>query len=305
MDHPHICVLGSITLDILFRMSRFPVPGETLFANEYAVLPGGKGLNQAIAAARLGARASLIGRVGADAFGDLLLATAAADAVDTAAVVRDPVTATGMAIPIVVPSGDNAILASGGANLAVTTGDIEAAADAIRASAMLLLQFETPAASVTAAIATARAAGVPVLLNPAPVREFDHALLRDVDVLVVNEVEAAMLVPGAGDHAAEATALVALGPRLAVVTLGPAGGFHATRGGARATPFAAFPAHVVDTVGAGDSFCGALAVALAEGRETADAIRFASASAAITVTRAGAAPAMPARVEVEALLARG
>jgi ribokinase len=295
-----VAVLGSITADAIMRVPRFPAPGETLFADEAAILPGGKGLNQAIAAARLGAQATLLGRTGGDAFSAMLLDAAHADGVDTRFVVRDG-GMPGLAVPVVAAGGENFILASRGANFRLTIEDIESSAEAIRIAGALLVQFETPMETVERAIAIADAADVPVILNPAPVRPFDQALLAMVDTLVLNEIEAAMLLPGAPiERAAEA--LLDLGPRRVVVTLGREGCRWATKDGLGA--LAAFTVEAIDTVGAGDGFCGALAVALCEGQPFSAAVRFASAAAAISVTRVGAAPSLARRDEVEALLAR-
>ena len=296
----HIAVLGSCTLDIIFRVARFPAPGETLFAESTATFVGGKGLNQGIAAARLGAEVTLIGRVGADSAGDQLRAAAEAAGIDPRYVARDPVHPTGMAVPIVVAGGGNSILASGGANLQVRFEDVEAAAGRLAAADAFLVQFETPLDVVAYAVAVAHAANVPVILNPAPVRPVSPELLGMVDVLVVNEVEAQELAPGFSAPAAQAAALRERGPRRVVVTLGPDGCVF-NDGSAGGLP--AFPVAAIDTVGAGDAFCGALAVSLATGLSFAEACRFASAAAAISVTRAGAAPSLATRAEVEAFLA--
>jgi ribokinase len=295
-----IAVLGSITLDAVARMPRFPSPGETLFADRLDVFPGGKGLNQAIAAARLGASVTLLGRVGRDVFADILLDAAAGDAVDTSGVRRGD-GATGFAVPIVVPGGENAILAAPGANLSITAAELDVAT--IEAADALLVQFETPLETVTAAIAIARGAGTRVVLNPAPALPFDRRLLASVDVLVVNEVELAMLTDGEEDAATGARMLLSEGGAGAVVVaLGPAGGCWAA--GEQAAAFAAFHVDAVDTVGAGDGFCGALAVALCEGMDWPEATRFAEAAAAVSVTRPGAAPSLARRDEVADLLGR-
>lgn len=295
-----IAVLGSCTLDIIFRMARVPTPGETLIADDVGVFSGGKGLNQAIAARRLGHESMVIGRVGADTFADQLLATLRADRVDIRFITRDPEVGTGIAVPVVVPGGQNFILAAPRANLAMTLADIEAAKDAISGAGALLLQFETPMNVNLAAVAMARAAGVPVILNPAPVLPAPPGLIPAADILVVNEVEAEMLA-GPGEPLAQAAALQALGPPLVVVTLGPGGLVARNRAEALAVPAFAVMAH--DTVGAGDAFCGALGAAVVEGMPFAEALRFASAAAALSVTRAGAAPSYPTRTEVEGLLA--
>ena len=301
MVAPRLVVLGSITLDAIFRMARFPAPGETLFAESAAVLPGGKGLNQAVAVARLGAEASLIGRTGDDAFADVMLELARREGIDTSNVTR-AAGQTGIAVPIVVASGENAILAAPGANLELTIAEIEAAAPAIRAADALLVQFETPLPAVARAIEIASGAGTLVVLNPAPVQPFDLELLRLVDVVVVNEVEAAMLAPGVDSHDETARHIQELGPRSVVVTLGPAGGAWAS--GQGSGRFRAHEVEAVDTVGAGDCFCGALAVALCHGMDLPRAAEFAAAAAAISVTRAGAAPSMPRRSELEELFPR-
>ena len=296
-----ICVLGSITLDLVLNMPRFPLPGETLFALDRGLYPGGKGLNQAVAAARLGARSRLLGRIAQDPFAGILLAAADAAGVDRTGVVVGATGQTGLAVPIVVAGGENAILASPAANLDMTVADL-GPEERIASASMFLTQFETPFDVVAEAIRRAKSAGVPVLLNPAPVQPFDPDLLRSVDILVVNEVEAEMLAPGLSDDAERVRELLALGPRRVVMTLGPAGGFHAT---AQAVErFHAFPVDAVDTVGAGDCFCAALAVSLVDGVAMPGALRFAAAAAAISVTRPGAVPSYPLRAEVESLLAR-
>lgn len=298
---PAVCVLGSITLDIVLNVDRFPVPGETLFTAGRGLFPGGKGLNQAVAASRLGTPAVLLGRVADDPFAAILLGFAEKEGVDCSGVVRAATGQTGLAVPVVVPGGENAILASPAANLDMTADDLDLSGRIALAS-IFMTQFETPLDVVEEALRRARAAGVPTLLNPAPVRPFQEGLFRLVDVLVVNEVEAAMLAPGLPDHASRARALLDAGPRAVVVTLGPAGGLLATPGAAAS--FDAIPVDAVDTVGAGDCFCAALAARLAEGAALPAAVQFAAAAAALSVTRPGAAPSYPVRAEVEALLAR-
>lgn len=296
-----IAVLGSCTFDLVFRMARFPQPGETLFAEALERHAGGKGLNQAIAVQRLGGRASLIGRVGTDIFGTVLLDALRADDVDLTYVMPDPAVATGLAAPIVVPGGENSIVAAPGANLAVTVAQVEAAAPAIRTSRALLLQFEAPMEVNLAAARIAHGSGVPVLLNPAPALEHPPELLALADVLVLNEVEAAMLAPGEVTPEAQARALRARGPRAVIVTLGPAGAILLDGDGLRAIP--PFTVEAVDSVGAGDAFCGALAVALGEGVPLERAARFAAAAGALSVTGRGAAASLPRRAGVDRLLA--
>lgn len=301
MQRVRIAVLGSCVVDLVFHMARMPAPGETLFAERSGLFPGGKGLNQAIAARRLGAAAvALIARVGRDPLGDYLRARLDDEGIDSSHVVTDGVVPTGVAVPVVFADGVNSILSSPGASLAVTVHDVLAAREMIASADALLLQFEAPMEANLTAATLARESGTRVVLNPAPVRDHPPQLLDLAHVLVVNEVEAAML---AGGDDAEAQAKQLLGRReLAVVTLGADGAVLATAAGV--TRFPAFPVAAVDSVGAGDAFCGAFAVALAEGMAPADAVRFASAAGALSVTRAGAASSLPSRPEVEALLAR-
>lgn len=302
---PRIAVLGSCTFDIIFTLPRLPSAGETLIAHSVGVFPGGKGLNQSIACARLGAEAAAIGRVGLDAFGEELLAMLIAEGVDVSAIARDPANGSGVAVPIVVPGGDNAILAAPRANLAMTLADLEPARRLIEAADAFLIQFETPMEVNLAAMRIARAAGVRTILNPAPILPAPEEIFTLAEIIVVNEVEAAMLAPGAGpDPLEQAREILRRGPSVVIVTLGPAGGL-GLGAASEAIRFPAFAVQAVDTVGAGDAFCGGLAVALSERRSLADALTFASATAALSVTRSGAAPSYPARAEVESLLARG
>jgi Sugar kinases, ribokinase family len=263
---------------------------------------GGKGANQAIAARRLGADAvSLVGRVGADAFGERILAALAADGVDTAHVVTGGDAGTGIAIPMVFDDGGNSIISVPGANMQMAIGDVAAASDVIAAAGALLLQFEAPMECNLTAARVAREAGVLVILNTAPVAACPPGLLELADVLVANEVEAAALAPGApATPAGQARSLLGLGPRAAIVTLGEDGAILVTATGLDQLP--SFPVPAVDSVGAGDAFCGALAVALTEGLELAAAVRFACAAGALAVTRPGATASLPSRAEVEALL---
>lgn len=298
----HVVVLGSCMLDLVARIQRLPLPGETLFARSFAMFVGGKGANQAIAARRLGADAvSLVGRVGADAFGERILAALAADGVDTAHVVTGGDAGTGIAIPMVFDDGGNSIISVPGANMQMAIGDVAAASDVIAAAGALLLQFEAPMECNLTAARVAREAGVLVILNTAPVAACPPGLLELADVLVANEVEAAALAPGApATPAGQARSLIGLGPRAAIVTLGEDGAILVTATGLDQLP--SFPVPAVDSVGAGDAFCGALAVALTEGLELAAAVRFACAAGALAVTRPGATASLPSRAEVEALL---
>lgn len=288
--------------DLVVRVPRLPVEGESLIGHSLDVFVGGKGGNQALAAKRAGAaHVSMIGRVGSDDFGTAIVRELSDQGIDCSNVTADSETGTGVAVPMVLDDGRNAIIALPRANLALGPAQIQAAAEAIRAADMLLVQFEVGMRAVEAAMKLAREAGVPVLLNPAPIAPHPASLPGLAEVIVANEIEAAALVPeAAGDHGLEASQLRSLGPRLAVVTLGAMGSVLAS--GGELTPVPAFRVDAVDSVGAGDAFCGALAVALCEGTAPGEAVRFASAAGALACTRHGATPSLPWRAEIEALI---
>lgn len=299
----NIVVVGSLMMDLVVRVPRLPLVGESLAGSSLQMFVGGKGGNQATAAARAGAdHIAMVGRVGADAFGKQVLAALHRDGVGTQGVSVDPDVATGVAIPLVFDDGGNSIVTAPGANLCVSTADIERARAAIEAASILVLQFEVAMEAVVTAVSAARAAGVPVLLNAAPFAPPPDDLLSMVDYLVVNEVESAALTPGVAPRPLlQAAALLAGGAKNVLVTLGAQGVLVVGPGGA--VEQRAFPVKAIDSVGAGDAFCGALAVRLAEGAALPEATRFAAAAGAISVTRAGAAASLPARAEIAELLA--
>lgn len=298
---PRIVVVGSLMMDLVVRAPRLPLPGESLLSHSFRTSPGGKGANQAVAASRLGAQVTMVGRIGQDRFGEILRTRLEEAGVDTGNVTTDPEIGTGVAVPIVLDSGDNAILAVPQANMKLGPPDIEAARGAIESANMLLLNFEAGMPAVEAAARVAAAAGVPILLNPAPIAPHSPMLLAMARVLVANEVEAAALVPEAhGDHARELKDLQRMAPRV-LVTLGSEGLLGGDIDGTFSLP--AFQVNAVDSVGAGDAFCAALAVCLSEGAGIRDAATFASAAGALAVTKPGAQEALPTRQEVEAFLA--
>ncbi|HKX44441.1 MAG TPA: ribokinase [Burkholderiaceae bacterium] len=294
-----IVVLGSVNADLVLRCGRLPQPGETVHGEDFQTLPGGKGANQAVAAARLGGRVEFIGCIGDDAFGTAARATLERDGVGTALLRTQAGVPTGVAMILVEQSGQNCIALAAGANARVDVALVDDAASAIAGAALLVCQLETPLAAVRHAIGIARRHGVPVLLNPAPAQPLEAALLAEVDILVPNESEAALLV-GAGiarEPASMAAALRAQGPATVIVTLGGDGICIADALGTRTR--AAPPVRALDTTGAGDTFIGAFAVALQEGLDIDAAAAFAQRAAAISVTRAGAMGSMPTRHEVE------
>lgn len=295
MSAPLITVLGSLNMDLVALVDRAPLQGETVMGREFRTIPGGKGANQAIAAARAGASVAMIGAVGNDAFGDHLLATLQADGVDAARVRRTPTT-TGTAHIVVDGAGHNAIVVVPGANGTVTalTEDDKSL---IRKSRFLLMQLELPLSVVEEGAAVAAEAGVRVVLTPAPAQPLPEPLLRQVDWLVPNEHEAALLT-GEPDLTRAGRMLSGL-CRQVVITLGAEGCLLVTDAGRRSQRVDAVRVSPVDTTAAGDTFTGALAVALAEGMGTEDALLFATRAAAISVTRLGASPSMPRRKEID------
>ncbi|MFN4244000.1 MAG: ribokinase [Tepidisphaerales bacterium] len=305
---PTIVVVGSTNVDVILRLRHIPRPGETVTDGVLHEAFGGKGANTAVAAARTGrrTRTRFITALGDDASAEALLRSFAGDGIDTSAVKRVPGVRTGCALILVDAAGNNAIAVAPGANAALAPADLDAAGAVLASASMVVMQMEIPTATVRHVLARCAAASVPVLLNYAPVRDRSVEVDDQVHGLVVNETEAAQLtglavsdVPSAR-RAAEP--LLARGPRFVVVTLGGAGAVVSAEGVSMHVP--AFPVEVVDTTAAGDTFCGALAVALVEGQPLVDAVRFASAAAAVSVTRLGAQPSVPTRDEVEAMLAR-
>ncbi len=303
-----IVVVGSFNMDLVVRMPAIPRPGETLLGGVFATYPGGKGANQAVAAARLGGEVTMVGRVGADAFGDQLLALARAEGIDTRFVGVDKDAATGVALIEVDAQGQNSIAVASGANFTLTAADVAAAFAQIERVDLVVMPLETPLETIQAAAELGRQAGAHVVLNPAPAQHLTAELLRNVDVLIPNEHEAALMtgieIHSPGDARQAAAQLLRSGPRNVIITLGSQGALIAETGGSGpiVTPAAAFSVKPVDTTAAGDGFVGALAVALGEGRTLQAAAQFASAAAAISVTRIGAQPSLPARGEVEAFL---
>lgn len=305
---PKLVVVGSANMDLVVRTERIPAPGETVLGGDFATVPGGKGANQAVAAARLGADVFFVGKIGSDAFGDALRAELIGAGIAPDYLQRDTHASSGVALICVDAQGQNAITVAPGANRLLTPEDIDAARAGIQAADALIVQLEIPPETVLHAIETAQEFGVRVVLNPAPIRHTNPlpvSLLQMVDVLTPNEHEAANLLGSPTseglDFAQAASRLKNLGIPEVIITLGAQGSLLCDAEGVR--PMEAFPVTPVDTTAAGDCFTGALAVALAEGQALEGAARFASAAAALSVTRAGAQPSLPYRAEVEAFLA--
>ncbi len=304
---PQILVIGSANMDLVVRAEWIAGPGETVLGEAFRQIPGGKGANQAVAAARLGAEVFFLGRVGRDAFGDALAAGLEKEGIKLDLLRHDREAPTGVALISVDAQGQNAITVAPGANGQVSAEDVMDAAAVFAVTSAVVVQLEIPLPTVLAALETARACGVRTLLNPAPFRHTDalpDGLLACVDVLIPNEHEAAALLGYATTDGLvweEVVArLLAKGVGAVIVTLGAEGCVLADKTGTRRLP--AHPVKAIDTTAAGDCFTGALAVALAEGRSLDDAARFACVAASLSVTRFGAQPSLPTRAEVEALL---
>lgn len=297
---PTIIVVGSLNMDLVVRAPRHPQPGETLIGSDFQTFPGGKGANQAVAAARLGARVRMIGRVGVDAFGEALLTAAQNDGVDTTFVQRDPDHPTGVALITLDAHGQNTIVVAPGANMQVSEADVERAEAVFAGADALLMPLECPLEAVMAATRLARKYGVKVILNPAPARPLPAELLAQLDYLTPNQPELQTLAGGETDVAAAIAKLRQQGVKSVVVTLGEHGALLVRDDQSVQLP--AFQVPVVDTVAAGDAFVAAFCVALAEGKPPREAVRWGNAAGALAVTRAGAQPSLPSRVEVVRLL---
>lgn len=305
---PTIVVFGGINMDLVATTERLPAPGETVFGNSFQTAPGGKGANQAVAAARLGANVRMVGRVGADEFGPALLDGLRAEGIDASRVATDPHNPSGVAMILLDDDAQNCIVAVYGANMACDAQQLAALDDALDGADALLLQLETPLPIALEAARAAKRCGVTVVWDPAPALDMGAEAYALCDALTPNQVEAEFLtgvaVTDTGSASRAADILVGQGAPAAVVKFGEGGAFYATSpdtGGERG--FApAFEVDALDTVAAGDAFAAGVGVALARGLSLLDAVTFGSAAGALAVTRSGAQQAMPYANEVNALL---
>ena len=304
MSKKTIVVVGSSNTDMIIQLDRLPRPGETILGGEFTSAAGGKGANQAVGAARAGGQVTFIARVGQDMFGDQAVAGFIKEGIDTDHVLRDKSRPSGVALIFVAKDGENSIAVAGGANGELSPTDVGKAKNLFASAGMLVMQLETPLATVQAAADLAARAGVRVILNPAPARTLPDKLLKKVSIITPNETEAELLTGIKVDSEAAASKaadkLLTRGVKTVIITLGSRGAFVAGEGVRKLVP--GFKVKAVDTTAAGDVFNGALAVALGEGRPVIEAVRFANAAAAISVTRPGAQPSAPARKEIELLL---
>ena len=300
---PTIVVLGGINMDLVATAARMPTSGETVFGDTFHTTPGGKGANQAVAAARLGADVRMVGRVGYDAFGPILLENLRSEGIDESSIALDTSISSGIALILIEESGENRIIAVYGANMACGAEQIEAMKRVLEGADALMLQLEVPIDVSLEAARYARSRGVRVVMDPAPAAELPHDAYSLIDVITPNQTEAESLTgvavtgPDSAKQAAEA--LLERGVVAAIVKMGRDGVYYASKNEQGCVP--AFEVEVRDTVAAGDAFGAALTVALSEGMGLADAVRFGAAAGALAVTRSGAQDAMPHRKDVDSL----
>ncbi|WP_211824178.1 ribokinase [Kistimonas asteriae] len=305
MSSKKILVLGSVNADHLVRVPRLPKPGETVAGKDYEVIPGGKGANQAVACARLGGQTAFIACVGDDAFGTDMIQRFQADGIDTQAVCQIADQTTGVALICVDNQAENCIVIAPGANAKLTTSRVQAQHALIADSDYLLMQLETPLDGLLEAVEIAHNADVKVVLNPAPAKALPDELLLRIDMITPNQTEAELLtgipvndVVGAAEAAGK---LHAMGITTVVITLSSQGVWISEKGNGRLVE--GYSVTPVDTTAAGDTFNGAMLVALAQGESLDKAANFANAAAALSVTRHGAQPSIPSREDVEQLVA--
>lgn len=295
-----IVVVGSINMDLVAHTHQIPVPGQTVIGSGFDTTPGGKGANQAVAAARLGYPVSMVGAVGEDVFGQALLDNLTQSGVDTASVARvsGP---SGVAPILVADNGENSIVVVPGANGKMDSAAIDRQSALIRSAGMVLCQLELPIETVAHTLALCAEAGIPVVLDPAPAAPLPDAIFHQATWFTPNETEAAFYLGNASTPEVAAQRLLDKGFQGVVLKRGSEGAYVAVKG--KAAWVKSFPVQAIDTVAAGDCFNGAFAVALLEGNDPWAAARFAAAAAALSVTRRGAQASMPSRAEVDAFLA--
>lgn len=299
MDNKKILVIGSSNTDMTIKGDRLPKPGETVIGGEFKMGPGGKGANQAVAAKRLGGDVSFVCKVGNDIFGDNALSGYRREGLDISHVLRSS-KPSGTALILVDDSGENVISVAAGANGDLTPGDIEGMRDVIASADYLILQLEIPVPSIVAAAKIAHEAGVYVILNPAPACELPLEVFRYISLITPNQTEASIMTGiqvSDEDSLSEAvSALMTLGVKDVVVTLGSKGSLVCTGGEKVMVP--ARKVKAVDATAAGDTFCGALCVALSEGKTLVEAAFFATAASALTVQKMGAQDSIPFRADI-------
>lgn len=303
MKSSKIVVVGSANTDMIIQLERIPRPGETILGGEFSMAAGGKGANQAVAAARAGGAVDFIACVGEDMFGQQAVAGFEKDGINMAHIIRHPTSPSGVALIFVDQKGENSIAVASGANGQLLPEHINGAAEAIASAGILVMQLEIPMVTVHKAAALAADNNVKVILNPAPAQMLSDELLANISILTPNETEAELLtgiaVNNESDAAAAAKVLLGKGVEFVIITLGEKGAFVATSDSCEI--ISGFTVETVDSTAAGDTFNGALAVALGENKSLKAAVRFANAAAALSVTKLGAQPSAPRREEIDGL----
>jgi ribokinase len=301
-----IVVIGSSNIDLIMKMDHLPEKGETVTDAEFFQVYGGKGANQAVAAARAGGNVAFVSCVGEDAYTPQMVVNYINDGIDTGYVFPEKGVASGHALIMIGGLGMNYISVAPGANYLLKPGKIDQARSLLDEAAMIVMQYEIPEETIKYVIDFANKKGIPVMWNVAPARAFDFSYIPKVNILVLNEVEAGFLagmeVNNEQDAEIAAARLVKTGVEKVIITLGSKGAFMLTKSEKVSVP--AFKVEAIDTTAAGDTFCGSLAVAIVEGKPMEEALRFASAAAAISVTRMGAQPSAPFRKEIEEFILR-
>ena len=305
-SQPKIVVVGSSNTDMVVKTPRIPVKGETILGNEFIMVPGGKGANQAVAAARLGAEVTFIARLGKDIFGDISLANFESNKINTHYILRDVETPSGVALIFVDEQGENVIVVAPGSNAKLKPGDVEHAESIFKSASVVLLQLEIPMETVEYTVSLAQALGIPIILNPAPATKLSSELFHNVTYLTPNETEASLLTGiEVNDISSAETAgkkLVKQGIGTVIITLGAVGALAVTKHDTKLIPAPKVTA--VDTTAAGDAFNGGFAYALATGKSLLEAVKFANYVGALSVTKMGAQPSMPSLNEVERFIAK-
>lgn len=300
MSNKRIVVIGSSNTDMTIKGDRIPAPGETVAGGIFYMGPGGKGANQAVAASRLGGNTTLVCKVGRDLFGDNAIKGYEREGIDTSRILRSD-KASGTALILVDSKGENCISVASGANADFTEADVDSVADVLRSADYVLLQLEIPVPSVLRAAKIAHEAGATVILNPAPAAALPEELFRYIDLFIPNRTELSAFsgveIEGEADILRAAKNMTGKGVHRLIVTLGSEGSL--ITDGSSCTRIPAKKVEAVDATAAGDTYCGALCVALSEGKSLEDAARFATEASALTVQRAGAQNSIPFRRELE------
>ena len=295
-----ILVIGSSNTDMTIKLKKIPKPGETVIGGKFSTAAGGKGANQAVAAARAGGNVTFIARVGSDVFGATAVEGFKNDGINVDFVIKDKAEPSGVALIFVDDQGENSIAVASGANAALSPQDIENCSDIISKSDVLLMQLETPIETIKTAAKIAKNNNIKVILNPAPARELDKELLSNVSIFTPNEIEAEFFVgfpiTNEDDVKRAAKKMLEFGIETVIITMGPKGSIIVSNEITKKIP--AFSVEALDTTGAGDVFNGALAVGLNEGMNISDAVVFASSASALSVTKIGAQTSAPFRVDI-------